>query len=1379
MSQIPGYENLVCIYESRQSRVLRARRTDGQRPVILKSLKIDCPSTQELVHYRQEYRITNLLAGRRGVIETFGMGEHAGIFYIVLEDFGALSLKDWMEQRTFSLAEKLNLAAQMAQALQEVHAAGVIHKDINPSNAVYHLDTDTLKLIDFGISSELTRETPELQSPNVLEGTLSYLSPEQTGRMNRCVDYRTDFYSLGVTLYQLFTGRLPFATQDPMELVHCHLARKPEPPSRVEPAIPEMVSALILRLLAKTPEERYQSARGIEGDLGRCRDQLEEKGRVERFVLGERDLPERLVVPQKLYGRERALATLDTAFARVAAGGKEMTIVAGPSGVGKTALVQELYRPMTKRRGYFLAGKFDQLKRDQPYSALSTAFRQLIRHLLCEPDLALRQRQETLLAALGGNGEVMVKLIPELAILLGPQPPIEELGPAENQNRFNYVFRSFMVALCAPGHPLILFIDDLQWADSASLKLLRLIMTAPELSGVHLVAAYRDSEVNAAHPWSQTVRELHEAGCHLSEISLSALDSGLVNELLAAALHRAPQETTELAALVFAKTQGNPFFVGEFLHTLEAEGLIRLDRELGAWKWNLQEIAALGVTENVVELMAERIRKFQPDTTNTLLLAACIGNQFDLRTLSVIAEASPEETLARLGPSIRAGYLLPSSNEYRAIQNRVPGAQDGSTVRFAFAHDRIQQAAYSLTSGEQQTALHQRIGALLEQAGADVFDIVNHLNHAAGTLTGQGQREHLAALNLQAARRAKAASAHEQAVPLLQIARDLLGDDGWTRCHELTREVCEEAAETAYLTMDYEKMEASIREVELHAKSLLEKARMCELRILWFVGQNQPVRAIEAGLSYLAELGFKLDPNPSRLTLAVALVRVKWRLWRQPIAELENLPAMRDPLARISLTIMERMCAAAFFCRPELLFLMACKGVELTLAKGQSSDSTFMLLIFGLVLGAFLGDMEQGYQIASQAMRMTERQGSKRQRCRNLFAFNAFVRFWKEPFKDTIPDLMQSFQLGIDAGDFEYAAYALANHHIHRGYQGQQITTIVAEFASAAATLQKMGQEIPLGWLQVSHQFITTLMGRAQDPTLLGDDVKKEREMLAALTRVNQQTGIAAFYYTKLVVCAYFQEFEQAFACSEKTRAYLPSLRGTFNYFRYFIFDSLTCAEICLEAKGARRFRLLRRVRRNQRKLSKWARLCPTNHLHMYWLIEAELLQIRGKAGQAIALYQKAIDLAHKNGWYTDEAMSHELLARCYLSRREEDPAVLHLQAARTWFLKSGSLAKVRQMNADYQLLLAAGAGSTLRIDSTIRQRGSTTTTATSAIDLASVIKASQSISQEVEQEQLLNRLMHIALENAGATKGVLILHNDGALGWRPSSISRRGVRTR
>ncbi|MCA1993408.1 MAG: serine/threonine-protein kinase PknK, partial [Coleofasciculus sp. S288] len=767
MTALLGYQIFAQIYESANSIVYRGIQEKDNQAVILKVLREDYPTPEEIIRYKQEYQITHNLNIER-VIKAYSLEKYQNNLVIIFEDFGGESLKILMKNQKLDLELVLSLAIQITQGLGEIHHRTIIHKDINPSNIVFNPKTKQLKLIDFGISTILSRETLTLQNPNLIEGTLAYISPEQTGRMNRTLDYRTDFYSLGATFYELLTYQLPFDVTDAMELVHCHLAKQPVPPHELNSEIPKAVSNIVMKLLAKTAEERYQSAWGIKADLEECLFQLQNKGDILYFPLGFYDISDQFQIPQKLYGREIEVETLIAAFERVAEGGDagtrgrgdaeieeskiqvaleahercdpkskiELMLVSGYSGIGKSALVQEIYKPITKRRGYFISGKFDQLQRNIPYSALVSAFSNLVRQLLTETEAALGQWREKILTALGANGQIIIDVIPEVELIVGKQLTPPELAPTEAQNRFNLVFQSFIRVFAQPEHPLVIFIDDLQWADIASLKLIQLLMTAQDSQYLFFIGTYRDNEVSAAHPLMLTVDEIGQAGVTINQISLLPLSLFHINQLISDTLKCSPDETLSLAKLIQIKTEGNPFFINEFLKSLYSEKLLNFDRSQRRWQWNLERIKARGITDNVIELMANKIKQLGAIAQRALQLAACIGSQFDVQTLAIVLEKSPNETALDLHEAVAENLVIPLSDAYKAVGEWDSQKLNDSlaiAVEYKFAHDRIQQAAYSLIPTQEKQAIHWQVGRLLlhntppQRREQKIFDIVNHL----------------------------------------------------------------------------------------------------------------------------------------------------------------------------------------------------------------------------------------------------------------------------------------------------------------------------------------------------------------------------------------------------------------------------------------------------------------------------------------------------------------------------------------------------------------------------------------------------------------------------------------------------------------------------
>ncbi|MEO0459034.1 MAG: serine/threonine-protein kinase PknK, partial [Cyanobacteria bacterium P01_A01_bin.114] len=859
MIRLQGYQIVELIYSGSKTLIYRGQRLSDRQPVLVKLLKTEYPSFAELVRFRNQYTIAQAL-DLPGVVQPLALEDYRNQYALVMPDEGYESLAS---QPALSIASFLATAIQLTHTLQGLHRHRVIHKDIKPQNILIHPETQHVKLIDFSLSSLLPKENPVLQSPSVLEGTLAYLAPEQTGRMNRGIDYRTDFYALGVTFYELLTGQLPFQTTDPMELVHCHIAQQPLPPSAVNPAIPAGLNDLILKLMAKTAEDRYQSAFGLLYDLEHCQKTWQTQGNIPIFVLGGRDICDRFTIPEKLYGRDREVATLLSAFDRVASpspsplslppspspsppphGSSELMLVTGFSGIGKTALVNEIHKPIVRQRGYFIKGKFDQYQRDIPFSAFVQALRDLMRQLLTEPTETVQAWKSAILTALSENGQILIDVIPELELVIGPQPPATEISGIAAQNRFNLLFQRFIQVFTTAAHPLVIFLDDLQWVDSASLKLIQLLIGETETDYLLLIGAYRDNEVFPAHPLMLTLEEIQKTQATVNTITLAPLDEGSLNELVADTLSCPLEQARPLTDLVFQKTGGNPFFTTQFLKSLYQDGLISFDypplalsdSSVGpplvsgngrGWQCDIAQVRALAASGNVVEFMAARLQRLSPQTQTILKLAACIGNQFDLATLAIVYEKDPTETATDLWQALQEGLILPQSEVYKFYLTPVTHHSLPTTSPlYKFLHDRVQQAAYTLIPEAEKQSTHLTIGRLLLENTAQmeleehIFEIVNQLNMGAALITDRVERETLAQLNLNAGRKAKLSTAYAAAVNY--FAAGLTGVEGWQRQYLLTLALHEEAAEAAYLNGDFEPMSQWLDAIFENAATLLD-----------------------------------------------------------------------------------------------------------------------------------------------------------------------------------------------------------------------------------------------------------------------------------------------------------------------------------------------------------------------------------------------------------------------------------------------------------------------------------------------------------------------------------------------------------------------------
>ena len=1361
---ILGYECREIIYESDSSLIYRAQRKVDKQRVILKILKPAYPSPKSIAQFQREYEITKNL-NLINTIDVYSLESERHRWLMVLEDFGGESLTRLMQGKQFTLNEFLPLAIKIVDILSQVHERNIIHKDINPSNIVWNQKTGQIKLIDFGISTVLPKEVSTFRNPNLLEGTIAYISPEQTGRMNRAIDYRTDFYSLGVTFYQLLTRTLPFPTQDALELVYCHIARQPVAPHLHNIDIPVVISEIVLKLMAKNAEDRYKSAYGIKADLEECRRQWD-TGKINSFKLGQYDVSG-FQIPQKLYGREQEINTLLAAMERVSQGNDtlcyarraEMILVTGYSGIGKSSLVQEIYKPITKQQGYFTSGKFDQYQRNIPYSSFVQAFRSLIQQLLTESQVKIDTWRSKLLAAFGANGQVIIDVIPEVELIVGQQPTVPELAPAEAQNRFNLVFQNFIQVFTQAEHPLVLFLDDLQWSDIASLKLIELLMTASCNRYLLIIGAYRDNEVSASHPLMLTIDEIKKLGATVNEILLTNLSLPNITQLIADTLNASIEKVKPLAKLVLDKTHGNPFFINEFLKLVYSTQLLTFDFQSGAWEWNLAHIHRSEITDNVIELMASRVRQLREQTQEVLKLAACIGNSFNLETLAIVYKKAPRETASDLWEGIAAGLILPLTDTYKLIDFDIQGLAMDVKVEYKFAHDRIQQAAYSLIPGAQKQAVHYQVGQLLlentpSQREQKIFNIVNQLNLGCNCIIQQIEKDNLAQLNLQAGKKAKASTAYEGALRYLMVGINLLGES-WQRCYDLTLALYVEAVEAAYLCGQFDQME-ELADLVLQKTSIpLDKVKVYEVKISAYSTQNQIQKAIDTGLIALKLLGVSLPKQPSKIDILLYLLETKLALLGKRIEDLIDLPQMSDKTALAIMRILSAITAAAYFATPNLLPIVIFKGVNLSIKYGNTDLSAMTYASYGLILCGRLGNIRTGSGFGNLALELLDRFNAQKIRPKVTHIVNSFVKHWHSHVRQTLPFLLESYSIAIEIGDLEYASHCRFNYCFYFYYVGNELGFVSQEIAKFNEFIHKFKQKLYYESILITWQTVLNLMGYSDCPyRLVGQVYNEEETSLSQLEAKNNQNMIFQLYFDKLMLCYLFEKYQLALEYAAIAEKYLDGLVGTLCVPAYHFYTSLIQLAIYTNASKVEKKRLYRKMQASQNKIKKWAHHAPMNHLNKFFLIEAERYRILGQEMNAADCYDKAIALAQENKYIHEEALAYELAARFYLDAGKTTIAEAYMQNARYRYLIWGAAAKVKDLDEKYPQLLNRKLETTNPIISTI----TSLTKSSNALDFDTVMKALQTISSEIMLDSLLVNLMKIVIENAGAQTGFILL---------------------
>ncbi|MEG4421611.1 AAA family ATPase [Microcoleus sp. LAD1_D5] len=1439
MNITANYKLLEKLNEGLNTVVYRAERKEDRSPVIIKLLRGEYPTVEEIMQLRHEYEISRHL-NLEGIVKTYGLENDRNGLALILEDSRGEALKKFLNSRPLELKEFLGIAIQLADTLGKLHDNQIIHKDIKPTNIIITPASLDVKITDFSIATRLSRETQTLSHPTLLEGTIAYISPEQTGRMNRSLDYRTDFYSLGITFYEMLCGEVPFKATDPMELVHCHIAKQPVPlwhmisakeeNSRVEitsdtrqsqiqnDEIIKAISDIVMKLLAKTAEDRYQSAYGLKADLEQCLNHLQQTGKNCNFIPGERDKSGRFLIPQKLYGRETQVAHLMEAFDRVSAGTAEMMVVSGYSGIGKSCLVYEIHKPIVGARGYFIAGKFDQFKRNIPYAALIQAFEELIRQLLTESPEKINFWRLKILNELGPNTRVIIDVIPELALIVGNQPEVSQLGASESQNRFNLAFKQFIHIFTQKAHPLVLFLDDLQWVDSASLKLIHVLLTDSDSQYLLVIGAYRDNEVSPTHPLMQTLDSIYSCGSIINNIVLQPLTLSTVNQLVADTLGDncssavpslacfseqhgqiegeswvAKNKNTErekcklLAELVFNKTQGNPFFLTQMLTSLYTDKLLRFDFSIGSWAWDLGKIQTIGIADyNVVELIARNIQKLPPDTQKVLKLAACIGNRFNLEVLAIVSEKSISETASALWEALQAGLILPIGESasklpllFNGNESLVMGSDQGTQseintykVSYKFLHDRVQQAAYSLIPSDEQKATHLKIGQLLWQntnqydLEENIFDIVNQLNVGVEFITEQEEKYKLARLNLIAGRKAKAATAYEAAVTLLKVGLELLAENSWHSNYDLTLALYVEAVETEYLNTNYERS-ATLAEVVLQqANTLLERVKVYELQIQFYMAQNQMLKAINTGLQVLDMLGVSLSNDEGDGGFVVGLPK---------LADLDKIPEMTDPYKIAALRILMSLVSPAYAAKPEILLPLAVTLVKICVEHGHSPLAAFAYVFYSIILCSAIGEIDAGYHAGQLALKLLDKFNANSLKCKVYQLFNGFVVHWKKPAKEALPFLISGLQSGLETGDIEYAGYCVTVYCASLFLTGQRLDIVEEEQEQYLDLALKLKQDYSIYYIQIFHQLTLNLQNEAEIKCQLVGQSFNETQMIPIFIETNNRILLFIAYLAKTILFYLFKDSKNAVANASLAAEHAVSALGMVVSAPHNFYYSLALLAQYPKDSSSEQQEYLAIVDENQQKMQKWSFDAPSNFQHKYELVEAEKARIQGQIVEAMEYYDRAIKGAQEQGYIQEEALASELAAEFYFSLGRDKFARIYLTQAYYGYIRWGAKSKVKDLESRYHLVFSE----MLMRESIGIEINRTTTTSTTGgssavLDLSSVNKASLALAEEIVLDKLLDKLLKIVMENAGATTGCLILDKDGKLVIKATGVVER-----
>lgn len=1295
--------------------VVRGKKDGSYENVIIKTISNRSLSHYDIKKMKHDFNIMRKLE-IKGIFQCLDLIEYNSGIALIFEDLPDITLKDRLKSKPFTIMEFLKIAIKLAETVGELHRNNIIHRNIKPDNIIISDDNEVVKLVSFDISEYISGDE-----------SLSYMSPEQTGRLNKGVDYRTDMYSLGIVFYEMITSVLPFDYSDPVEIIHAHNAKIPIPPADVDEYIPIVISNIVMKLLSKMTENRYQNAAGLLYDLNECLTQFVEQNSIDIFKIGEKDIPFKFQFPNLFVGREREINILKDF---IESKKDKFLLVSGRPGIGKSTLINNFYKQEITREGYLASGKFDQFSGESPYRAFIEAFQGFIHQILAEGEERVCYWNRKFIHYLGSMGRVITDVIPILSVVIGEQPDVPDLGGEESRNRFNYAVKKFIEAITTEERPLILFFDDLQWADLASIHLIETIIKDVELTNLYIIGSYRSNEVDNTHKLSRVLNRIKKFDINVNEIFLEPLNSNDVNNIISTYMQSDKETSSELSEIIDSKTGGNPFFINLFMKTLYKKGCFTFDINSG-WSWNSKDILELSFTDNVIDLLILKIKDLSIIAQEVIKLCSCIGNSFDRVLISKLYSQTDETVHSCISTFIDEGLM------------------DVKGDKLHFQHDHIQFAAYNMLTLDEKEKNHYAIANyFIEHFKDNVILIADQVNECTSLIRTSDNLYDYIEVILMAGSRVKKSGAYDSALFYFELGISLLDDRSWSKHYKLTLDLYIEAAEASYLNAEYTKFYALSKIVEQFGRSLVDKTKIYELEILVLLGENRQLEAVFFGLKILKKMGYHITSKPGVLHVLRSLITTKNKLCKRTYEELRAIPDMKDADILAAMNIMATVATSAYYSSPNVLLLIICTIINQALKFGYPPNIPFFYAIYGYSL-IYIGDLKGGYKYGQLSIELLESRDDKKLESKAVFLMNLFIRHHMEHIRSTIEPLKNCRDVLFETGDIEFASHSMQVYLFHSLHTGFNLDSLITEAERCSKLTLQLNQMPPYHSITLYFAVISTLMGQSEfsNDKLMG--IYNEDVIYPYLVEAGDLNNILNLHMHKLILHYLFGEYEKGILNVKVIRKYLLSGKSTLHDGLYYFYSSLV---YLAQYNKIRPF-----ILRNQKALKKMAKNAPMNYLHKYYVVEAEINRVKGRVNRAIDYYNSAADVAKEYQYIQDEAIIHELAGKFYLTLNMPDYAKKHLNRSRECYRKWGATRVLNLLEERYSDIFTDRVGSLLNKTSV----NTTKELFYKSLDIETIVKTSQQISGKIELENFLKEIMKLSIEYAGAQKGCLLINNE------------------